>query len=140
MIVVLDTNIVASATFWRGKPAHCLEAWLLGKYELAISHPILAEYEEVIARLALRYPDKPRTDWLTGIKQAGHLYLPAPLPASTTDPGDEVFIECAVAARADYLVTGDKGHLLKLKRAGGIPIIAASDFLRLLGTPAESPT
>jgi hypothetical protein len=37
MTVVLDTNIVASATFWRGKPAHCLEAWLLGKYELAIS-------------------------------------------------------------------------------------------------------
>ena len=28
MIVVLDTNIVASATFWRGKPAHCLEAWV----------------------------------------------------------------------------------------------------------------
>jgi hypothetical protein len=29
MIVVLDTNIVASATYWRGKPAHCLEAWAL---------------------------------------------------------------------------------------------------------------
>jgi hypothetical protein len=37
MIIVLDTNIVASATFWRGKPAHCLEAWALGKFELAIS-------------------------------------------------------------------------------------------------------
>ena len=44
MIVVLDTNIVASATYWRGKPAHCLEAWVLGKYDLAISHPILTEY------------------------------------------------------------------------------------------------
>jgi hypothetical protein len=32
MTVLLDTNIVASATFWRGKPAHCLEAWLLGKF------------------------------------------------------------------------------------------------------------
>jgi len=57
MIVVLDTNVVASATYWRGKPAHCLEAWALGKYELAISHPILTEYEEVIpARRAL--PDE----------------------------------------------------------------------------------
>lgn len=139
MIVVLDTNIVASATFWRGKPAHCLEAWVLGRYELAISHPILAEYEEVIARLALRYPNKPQTDWLSGIKQAGHLYLPATLTPSTADPDDEVFIECAVAARADHLVTGDKAHLLKLQRAGGIPILAVSDFLRRLGFP-ENPS
>ena len=139
MIAVLDTNIVASATFWRGKPAHCLEPWVFGKYDLAISHPILTEYEEVIARLSLRYPAKARTDWLSGIKQAGHLYLPAPLATLTTDPDDQMFIECAVAARADHLVTGDKGHLLKLKHAAGIPITAASDFLRLLGVP-ENPT
>jgi len=112
---------------------------MLGKYELAVSHPILSEYEEVIARLASRYPGNRRTDWLSGIKQAGHLYLPAPLAASTADPDDEMFIECAVAARADHLVTGDKGHLLKLKQAGGVPIVRASDFLRLLGVP-ENPT
>jgi putative PIN family toxin of toxin-antitoxin system len=139
MIVVLDTNIVASATYWRGKPAHCLESWILQKYDLAISHPILSEYEEVIARLAARYPGKPQTDWLGPIKQAGHLYLPAPTPGFTTDPKDEIFIECAVAANANYLVSGDKGHLLSLKQAGGIPIVSASDFLRLLGLP-ENPS
>ena len=138
MIVVLDTNIVASATYWRGKPAHCLEAWTLGKFDLAISHPILSEYEEVVARLAARYPLKPPTDWLSAIRQSGHLCLPSPLTASTADPDDEMFIECAVAARANYLVTGDKGHLLALKHAGGIPIIAASEFLPLLGLP-ENP-
>ena len=58
--------------------------------------------------------------------------------APTADPDDEIFIECAVAARADYLVTGDKGHLLKLKRAHDIPIVSASDFLRTLGLP-ENP-
>ncbi len=135
MIVVLDTNIVASATYWRGKPAHCLEAWALGRFDLAISHPILTEYDEIIARLAVRYPTKQPTDWLSAIRQAGHLYVPAPLPAATADPDDEMFIECTVAAQADYLVTGDKSHLLKLKQASGIPIVAASDFLRLLGAP-----
>ncbi len=139
MIVVLDTNIVASATFWRGKPAHCLEAWALGRYDPAISHPILSEYQEVIERLALRYPGKQPTDRLGAVKQAGHLYVPASLPATTADPDDEMFIECAVAADADWLVTGDKGHLLALKEAGGIPIIAVSDFLRNLGVP-ENPT
>ena len=139
MIVVLDTNIIASATYWRGKPAHCLEAWVLGKYELAISHPILTEYEEVIARLAARYPTKEPTDWLSAIKQAAHLYLPVSRPAATADPDDEMFIECAAQARADYLVTGDKGHLLVLKHAAGIPIVAVSDFLPLIGVP-ENPT
>ena len=50
-----------------------------------------------------------------------------------------MFIECAVEAKANYLVTGDEEHLLGLKSAHGIPIIAAVDFLRLLGTP-ENPT
>lgn len=139
MIIVLDTNIVASATFWRGRPAHCLEAWVIGKFDLAISHPILTEYEEVVARLAARYPEKPATDWLTAIKHAGHLYLPVPRPAATADPDDEMFIECAAQARADYLVTGDKGHLLALKQAAGISIVAVSDFLRLIGVP-ENPS
>jgi putative PIN family toxin of toxin-antitoxin system len=138
MIVVLDTNVIASATFWRGKPAHCLEAWALGKYDLAISHPILSEYEEIIDHLALRYPMKEPTDWLSAIKRADHLYLPTPLSASTADPDDEMFVECAVSAQADWLVTGDKGHLLFLKKAGGVSIIAVSDFLRALGMP-ENP-
>src|SRR5438105_109861 len=109
MIVVFDTNIVASATYWRGKPARCLENWALGKFELAMSHPIITEYEEVITRLVARYPTKTPTDWLSAIRQAGHLFAPAPLPATTSDPDDEMFIECSVAAQADYLVTGDKG-------------------------------
>ena len=132
MTVVLDINIVASATYWRGKPARCLEAWLLGKYELSISHPILLEYEEVVARLAIRYPEKTPIDWLNAIKQSGRIFYPPPLPSHTADPDDEMFIECAVAAQADYLVTGDKGHLLSLKEAGGVPIVADSDFLFLL--------
>lgn len=138
MIVVLDTNIVASATYWRGKPAHCLEAWTLGKFDLAISHPILAEYEEVITRLAVRYPKKKPTDWLSAIEQAGHLFLPDTLPPVTADPDDEMLIECAVSARANFLVTGDKEHLLKLKEVAGIPIVDVADFLRRLGMP-ENP-
>jgi putative PIN family toxin of toxin-antitoxin system len=138
MIVVFDTNIVASATFWRGKPAHCLEAWTLNKFELAMSHPILTEYEEVVARLSARYPGKQPTDWLFAIRQAGHLYVPPSLSAAVADPDDKMFIECAAAARADYVVTGDKAHLLTLKQAEGVPIVSASDFLRLLGVP-ENP-
>jgi putative PIN family toxin of toxin-antitoxin system len=139
MIVVLDTNIIASATYWRGKPAHCLEAWVLGKYELAITHPILSEYEEVIARLALRYPGRTATDWLRFIKQAAHLYLPAPVSVSTSDPKDQMFLECADAAKANYLVTGDRLHILPVNRVGNTIILTVSDFLQQLGVP-DNPT
>src|SRR4051812_45829434 len=132
MIAVLDTNIVASATYWRGKPAHCLEAWVTGKFDLALSHAIFAEYEEIVERLRLRYPDRTPTQWLAAIKQAGHFYLPAEIQTEVSDPDDRMFVECAVAAKADYLVTGDKSHLLPLKNVGEVRIIAASDFLKLL--------
>jgi predicted nucleic acid-binding protein len=45
------------------------------------------------------------------------------------DPSDNKFLECAVAAGADVIVSGDK-HLLRLKQHAGIPIIRVADFLR----------
>lgn len=138
MIVVLDTNIVASATYWGGKPGRCLEAWLLGRYALATSQPILAEYEEVILRLARRYPTKPATDWLSSIKQAAHLVSPSRIPGSCRDPDDEKFIECAVAAEANYLVTGDHAHLLRIEKVGAVSILTVSAFLEFIEAGPES--
>ena len=93
----------------------------------------------MVARLAARYPNKRPTDWLGAIKQAAQLYFPSTVAPSISDPDDEKFIECAVAASADYLVTGDKAHLLSVKEAAGVPIVSVADFLRLLGAP-ENPT
>ena len=45
---------------------------------------------------------------------------------------DNRILECAVAARADYLVTGDRQHLLPLRSVGGIPIITPAAFIELL--------
>lgn len=138
MIVILDTNIVASATFWRGKPAYCLEAWALGRFDLAVTHAILSEYAEVVARLSDRYPGRPANDWLSAIERAGHLFLPVPVDFRCSDPDDQMFLECAAAAKASCLVTGDKGHLLKYKENAGTAIISASEFLLSLGVP-ENP-
>jgi len=46
------------------------------------------------------------------------------------DPDDEMILECALAAEADYIVSGDKRHLLPLRQFRGIPIVSPSDFLR----------
>ncbi len=139
MIAVLDTNVVASATYWRGKPAHCLEAWVQGKFDLALSHAILAEYEEILERLRARYEHRQPTGWLAAIKQAGHFYLPVEVQFNISDADDRMFLECAVAAKADYLVTGDKSHLLPLKQIERVQIICVSDFLKVIGVP-ENPS
>jgi predicted nucleic acid-binding protein len=89
--------------------------------------------------LATRYPGKQSTDWLAAIRQAGQLYLPVAQAPVTEDPDDEMFIECAVAAQAEYLVTGDKAHLLEVKQVSGTSIVSVSNFLAELGVP-ENPT
>ena len=48
-----------------------------------------------------------------------------------TDPDDNMVLECAVMGHANYIVTGDKKHLLPLKSYQGIEIVNAADFLSL---------
>jgi len=43
-----------------------------------------------------------------------------------------MILECELAAEADYIVSGDKRHLLLLRQFRGIPIVSPSDFLRRL--------
>ena len=61
-----------------------------------------------------------------------------PSPPATADPDDEMFVECAAEAQAAFVVTGDKGHLLVVNEAAGIPIVAVSEFLRLISVPDTS--
>jgi len=49
---------------------------------------------------------------------------------ATPDPGDEMILECGVAAEAQLIVTGDKKHLLPLRRFREIDIITPAEFLR----------
>ena len=61
--VVFDTNIVISASFWRGKPFDCLSAWARGKFVAAASPQLLSEYFETLEEMLHRYPGKPFVPW-----------------------------------------------------------------------------
>ena len=52
--------------------------------------------------------------------------------SATPDPYDEMILECALAAEANFIVSGDKKHLLPLQQFQGIPILGPSEFLRRL--------
>jgi predicted nucleic acid-binding protein len=123
--VVFDINVVASASFWRGALFDCLEAWAQGRCEAVVSPAPLAEYHEIIEELRLEHPGRAFVKWVDALTDSAMLVFP-------TDRDDEMILECALAAEADYIVSGDKRHLLALRQFRGILIISLADFLRRL--------
>ncbi len=109
--LVIDTNVLVSAAI---KPAGLQRTVFLiaisKPARLYVSHPILEEYSEVLARPELRIRKGLRLQLLQLIKNHGHTVVPTRQLEVTTDPADNIFLECADAARADYLVTGNQRH------------------------------
>ena len=133
MRVVFDTNVVASVSFWRGAPFECLAAWAKGRCEVVVSPALLAEYHETVEELRLEYPGRPFVAWADALAESATLVFPVERATGTTsDPADEMILECALAAEADYIVTDDKKHLLPLRSFQGTPIVSPSEFLRRL--------
>jgi putative PIN family toxin of toxin-antitoxin system len=109
--LVVDTNVLVSAAI---KPAGLQRTVFLiaisKPARLYVSHSILEEYSEVLARPELRIRKGLRLQFLQLIKNHGHTVGPTRQLEATTDPADNIFVECADAARADYLVTGNQKH------------------------------
>ena len=133
MTVVFDTNVVVSACLWRGAPFDCLAAWARRRFRAAISPALVVEHEQTLAELRLDYPKRPFVDWVAALRDAADLVFPVErATGAVADPFDEMVLECALAGAADFVVTGDKKHLLRLGRFQDIPIVGPADFLRRL--------
>jgi putative PIN family toxin of toxin-antitoxin system len=133
MTVVFDTNVVVSACLWRGAPFDCLAAWARGGFRAAVSPPLLIEYEETLDELRLDYPQRAVVDWGSALRDAADLVFPVDrATGAVTDPFDEMVLECALAASARFIVSGDKKHLLPLGSFRDIPVLPPADFLRRL--------
>jgi uncharacterized protein len=142
MRLVLDTYVVMSGLLWRGKPHEILQVVLRERSNHQIySSPVLLEkLTEVIARpaftkrLALigKSPQEVLTDYLEVVE----LVEPAQVQAISRDPDDDHVLACALAAKADLIVSGDK-DLLDLLEHQGVPIHAPADALLRL-QPATS--
>lgn len=137
MKVVLDTNVVVSRFLSaRGAPAQAFKLWEAHAFDLLVSCPILQEYKK-----ALSYPKVRKLHQLTGqeIDEVidgfkGFSIFVDPktkVRAIKADPKDNMFLECAVAGKADFIVSGDK-HLLDLKEYQGIQILSPHAFLLAL--------
>src|SRR5215211_35226 len=117
MRAVLDTTIVVSSFLSpTGAPGRIIELWEAREFEVAASEPILAEYGRVLRYDRLRALHK-KTDEeidreLARLRASAVMVEPTErTQAIAADPSDEMFLECAVAADAEYIISRDP-HLL----------------------------
>jgi len=129
--LVIDTKVVVSAAL---KPEGLQRTVvLLAMTKPArwyVSDPIVSEYAAVLARPELKIRKSLRQQLLQLIKNHAHVVTSSRLGQVTFDPADNIFIECADRARADYLVTGNQRHFPKFWK--NTKIISSSEFLSVI--------
>jgi len=129
--LVIDTNVVVSAAI---KPDGLQRTVVLLALTMParwyLSNAIQFVYSAVLARPELGIRRGLRQQLLQLIKNRTHAVLPSLLPVVTTDPADNVFVECADAARADYLITGNQRHFPEFWKS--TKIISSREFLNIV--------
>lgn len=133
MLVVLDTNVIVSALhFPRSRLARILTLIQADRIDLSISEFILAEVEGVLVS---------KFNWTKDSAREVREVIRS-LAADVLDPKESIsvvkgsdadnrILECAVEAKADFLITGDKEHLLPLETFQGVRIVSPAEFLDL---------
>jgi uncharacterized protein len=129
--LVIDTNVLVSAAL---KPEGLRRTTFLlaitKPARLYVSQPILGEYEDVLARPELKIRKGLRLQLLQLVRNRSRLVAPARPVDAASDPDDNRFLECADAARADYLVTGNQRHFPRFWKK--TKIITPREFIGLV--------
>jgi putative PIN family toxin of toxin-antitoxin system len=128
--LVLDTNVLVSAALNPdGLQRTTLILAVARPAHLYVSLPILEEYAGVLSRPHLHIRRADRLRLLQLIKNHCHIVAPARRLEACSDPDDNKFLECADAAHADYLITGNQKHFPKFWK--NTKIITSREFISL---------
>jgi putative PIN family toxin of toxin-antitoxin system len=130
MKVVIDTNVFVSS-FFGGNPRKIIDLWKREKMTLCLSKDVLDEYIDVLQRVGLKNENEIE-ELLSLFAKGFNILFTTKTPkikAVKDDPDDDKFIECAVALKAEVIITGDR----VLKAMGeymGIKILTPQQFLK----------
>ena len=129
MKVVIDTNVFVSS-FFGGNPRKIIDLWKDDKITLCLSRAILDEYVDVLCRIGLKNESELK-ELLSLFSKGFNILFVIKTPKIQiikNDPDDDKFVECAMALKADVVITGDR-EVLAVKEYAGIRILTPQQFL-----------
>lgn len=136
---VLDSSVLVSAFLTpHGSVVRLLRAPALARYQLCLSEFILTETAETLLfkprlRTYAAYADTDVRDFIRWLLSQAETVDELPtLRVVSSDPKDDPIIATAIAAKANYLVTGDRAHLLPLREYERIHIVSPSQFSNII--------
>ena len=134
MRVVLDSNVIVSGLNFPGNERLVLYlARRQGRFELCVSRFILQEVARVLVR-KFGWSEARAAQAVRELENRATVIEPGPSPTLVEgEHPDNRILACAATAAADYLVTGDRRHLLPLVEHKGARIVNAARFLDALG-------
>jgi putative PIN family toxin of toxin-antitoxin system len=125
----LDTNILVSALNFPGNERKIFDLFLKGEIEVFISPFILEELSYTLER-KFKWNKKDCSEIIERIKDKANLIEPKiRISVIKENEPDNRIIECAFEANTDFIISGDKKHILPLKEFRGIKIVNSKDFL-----------
>ena len=128
--VVLDTNVLVSAHLKeRSFPRLAFKAIFRKYVQAYVTRPILDEYERVLSYPKFKFSLEQVQAILTAVRRHFKVIKPAEIEENLVrDPSDKKFLECALRARADFIITGDK-KAFRFRSYEGIRVVSAREFL-----------
>ena len=137
MRVVVETNVVVSAILRDRLPERVI-LFIIARpdFEWVASREILTEYREVLRRPKFDLPETVLSRWDERFRAAVAEW-PAEVPVSfPRDPKDAKFLACALAADADFFITGDQ-DFAEAERLGRTKIVFVRQFDELVVRPLQ---
>ena len=133
--VVLDSNVIISAVLFGGPPARVLEQVASGRVEGFVSAPILDEVRGVLQRPKFGLSPDQALALVEEFRGLCQIVAPeASVGAVAADPDDDRILECALAADANIVISGD-AHLLALGRWRSVRVLSLAEFMEVCGQP-----
>ena len=129
MNVVLDTNVLVAGLLTPHGPAgRIIDLLLNGDLTPCFDDRVVAEYRDVLLRARFGFDAAHIDAVLDYVESEGLPVSAAPIYATLPDPDDAAFLEVALAAGAEYLITGNLRHF-PAKSRHGVRVVGPREFI-----------
>jgi uncharacterized protein len=128
--IVIDTNVFVSAYVFKSKRLEDIIDLCIANQQLCFCQELV---DEVLRIFTIRFNQKQKVvDYFLGIVRRSNFYTLTEIYHLEADPKDGYLLSLSQLAKADYLITGDKKHLLPLKTFGKTKIVTPAEFYDII--------